>query len=130
MKLLEGKGEVKLSAAGEKFLKFLSTHKSITRNHFIKVFELEELADLDDWLLNLPKELGMFLNVKNNVLRFETKAPLSAKLDLAENFDNWIINLMNNLTKIDESAVNNEINRFPRILGKGSHNFFKIDIIM
>ena len=55
------------------------------------------------------------------MLKFETKTPHSIKLKLAQNFDDWITNLMSNLTRIDESAVNNEIRRFPRILGKGFH---------
>lgn len=128
IKLADDISEVKLSAAGEKFLNLLSTHKSITINNFTKVFELEELAKIDDWLLNIPKKLGVFLNVRNNVLSFETKTPHSVKLQLAENFDDWITKLMNKLTKIDESAVKREISRFPHILGEGFHNFFKIDI--
>jgi DNA-directed RNA polymerase subunit RPC12/RpoP len=106
----------------------LSTHKSITRNRFIKVFELEALVDIDDWLLGLPKELGVFLNVKGDVIKFEQKASDKAKLKLAEHFDDWIIDLMNGLTKIDESAVDREIRRIPSILGGGYHNFFKMDI--
>lgn len=129
IKSADSRGEIKLTAAGEKFLNLLSTHKSISINNFIKVFELETLADLDDWLLNLPKKLGVFLNVRNNVLSFESKTPHSIKLKLAQDFDDWITKLMNNLTKIDEGAVNNEINRLPSILGKGHHNYFKIDII-
>ena len=128
IKSADSMGEIKLTAAGEKFLNLLSTHKSISVNNFIKVFELEELADIDDWLLNLPKKLGVFLNVRNNVLSFESKTPHSIKLKLSQDFDDWITKLMNNLTRIDESAVNREISRFPRILGKGFHNFFKIDI--
>ena len=121
-------GDSKLGSAGKKFHNLLSTHKSIKRNQFIKVFELETIADLDDWLLSLPKELGVFLNVKDNDIKFEMKASTKAKLRLAEHFDDWILRLMNELTKVDETAVNKEIKRIPSILGEGYHNFFKIDI--
>ena len=83
-------GDSRLGSAGKKFLSLLSTHKSITRNRFVKVFELEALVDIDDWLLNLPKELGVFLNVKSDVIKFERKASDKAKLKLAEHFDDWI----------------------------------------
>ena len=122
------KGDAKLSTAGEKLLTLLSTHLSITLNRFIQVFQLKELADIDDWLLNLPKDLGMFLNLRNNYLQFEKKAPPAIKMKIAENFDNWITKLMNSLTKIDESAIKEEYNRIPSILGKGYHDYFKIDI--
>ena len=121
-------GDSRLGSAGKKFLSLLSTHKSITRNRFIKVFELEALVDIDEWLLGLPKELGVFLNVKGDVIKFEQKASDKAKLKLAEHFDDWITDLMNELTKIDESAVSKEIRRIPSILGEGYHNFFKMDI--
>lgn len=121
-------GDSRLGSAGKKFLSLLSTHKSITRNRFVKVFELEALVDIDDWLLNLPKELGVFLNVKSDVIKFERKASDKAKLKLAEHFDDWITDLMNELTKIDESAVSKEIRRIPSILGEGYHDFFKMDI--
>ena len=97
----------KLEAAGTKFKKLLSTYKSITRSRFIKVFELEALVDIDEWLLSLPKELGVFLNVKDDVIMLEKKASSKVKLRLAEHFDDWISDLMNNLTKVDKSAVNN-----------------------
>ncbi len=121
-------GDSRLGSAGKKFLSLLSTHKSITRNRFIKVFELEALVDIDDWLLGLPKELGIFLNVKGDVIKFEQKASDKAKLKLAEHFDDWITDSMNELTKIDESAVSKEIRRIPSILGDGYHDFFKMDI--
>jgi hypothetical protein len=121
-------GDSRLGSAGKKFLSLLSTHKSITRNRFIKVFELEALVDIDNWLLSLPKELGVFLNVKSDIIKFERKASDKAKLKLAEHFDDWITDLMNELTKIDESAVSKEIRRIPSILGEGYHDFFKMDI--
>lgn len=121
-------GDSKLGSAGKKLLSLLPTHKSITKNRFIKVFELEALVDIDEWLLSLPKELGVFLNVKDNVIMFEKKASSKVKLRIAEHFDDWISNLMNKLPKVDESAVNKEIKRIPSILGAGYHNFFKIDI--
>lgn len=121
-------GDSKLGSAGKKFHNLLSTHKSIKRNQFIKVFELEAIADLDDWLLSLPKELGVFLNVKDNLIKFEMKASTKAKLRLAEHFNDWISGLMNELTKVDESAVDKEIKRIPSILGEGYHNYFKMDI--
>jgi hypothetical protein len=121
-------GDSSLGSAGKKFLSLLSTHKSITRNRFIKVFELETLVDIDEWLLNLPKELGVFLNVKSDDIKFEQKASDKVKLKLAEHFDNWITDVMSKLTIIDESAVGIEIRRIPSILGEGYSDFFKMNI--
>ena len=121
-------GDSRLGSAGKKFLSLLSTRKNITRDRFIKVFELESLVDIDDWLLNLPKELGVFLNVKGDVIQFERKASDKVKLKLAEHFDNWITDVMNKLTIIDESAVGIEIRRIPSILGEGYSDFFKMNI--
>ena len=120
--------DTRLGSAGKKFLSLLSTHKSITRTRFIKVFELETLVDIDDWLLNLPKELGVFLNVRSDDIRFEKKASDKVKMKLAEHFDNWITDVMNNLTIIDESAVGIEIRRISSILGHGYTDFFKMNI--
>ncbi len=121
-------GDSRLGSAGKKFLSLLSTHKSITRNRFIKVFELETLVDIDDWLLSLPKELGVFLNIKSDDIRFERKASDKVKLKLAEHFDDWITEVMSKLTRVDESAVRREINRIPSILGGGYTDFFKMNI--
>jgi len=106
----------------------LSTHKSITRDRFIKVFELESLVDIDEWLLSLPKELGVFLNVKGSVIKFERKASDRVKLKLAEHFDDWITDVMSRLTRVSEYAVKAEINRIPSILGGGYTDFFKMNI--
>jgi len=127
-KLSDSIESVKLGDAGIKFFNLITTYSDIKLNRFIKIFDLEELTEIDDWLLNLPERLGDIIDVRIDKFKIKRNAPSSEIIDLAKNFDDWITALMRSLTRIDESAINREKSRFPNILGPEFQQFFNIYI--